>query len=293
MVEEVTSQEQYQPVVSRIRSQRSDISLERNIVASSGHKGESDCCPTLSNKPDTPPWLGDEMSQERPQPLESRMRSQRSDMRAEENSVASSGRRGGESDRRSTPTTARLTRRPWLGDGVFQEQPKPVVKSPTPLSQKSDTKPVGNAGASSEHRGGSDHCSTPTWADTPVVATEEVPSGEVPLHEVLSQEQSKPTVNPSTPPSQNSHLNSGGNAGGSSDHRGRSGRCCSTPTMADIPCGYGKVTSQGQPIPVSVSRIRSLQRSDTNSGGDVGADSGHRGGGNLYSTLTGVDTSRC
>ena len=222
------------------------------------------------------------MSQERPQALVSRMRSQRSDMRAEGNSVPSSGHRGGGSDRRSTPTTARLTRRPWLGAEAFQEKPKPVVKSLTPLSQKSDTKPVGNAGASSEHGGGSDHCSTPTRADTPLVATEEV----------LSQEQPKPTVNPSTSPSQNSHLNSGGNASGSSEHRGRSDRCCSTPTMADIPCGNGKVTSQGQPIPVPVSRIRSLQRSDTNLRGDVGADSGHQGGGNLYSTLTRADTSR-
>ena len=106
-LEDVSSQEKHQPVVSRMRSQRSDMKIEGNMVASSGHRGGSDRCPTLS-RPDTPPWLGDEMSQERPQ-LVSRMRSQRSDIKAEGNSVATSGHRGGGSDRRSTPTTARLT----------------------------------------------------------------------------------------------------------------------------------------------------------------------------------------
>ena len=225
---EVTSQEQHQPVVSRISSQ-SNIKLEGNIVASSGHKGGSDCCSTL-NRPDTIPWPGDE---------------------------------------------------------AFQEQPKPVVKSRTPLSQKSDTKPVVNAGASSEHGGGGDHCSTP-----PPLAIEEVLPEEVPLHDVLLQEQPKPAVKPSTPPSQNSHLNSGGNAGGSPELRGESDRC-STPTMADIPCGYGKETLQGQTQPGAISRMRSSQRNDTNSGGDVGGNSGHRSGGNLYSTPTRADASRC
>ena len=50
---EETSQEQHQPVVSRIRSQRSDIKSEGNIVASSGHRGGSNRCLTL-NRPDTP-----------------------------------------------------------------------------------------------------------------------------------------------------------------------------------------------------------------------------------------------
>ena len=174
----------------------------------------------------------------------------------------------------------------WLGEVTSQEQDQPVV-SRIPLSQKSDTKPVVNAGARSEHRGGSDHCSTP-----PPLATEEVLPEEVLLHEALLQEQSKPVVKPSTPPSQNSHLNSGGNARGSSELGGESDRC-STPPMADIPCGYGKVSLQGQARPGAVSRMRSSQRNDTNSGGDVGGNSGHQSGGDLYSTPTWADASRC
>ena len=107
------------------------------------------------------------------------------------------------------------------------------------------------------------------------------------LGEEALQEQARPVAESPIPSSQTSHLYSAGNAGGS---RGGSDRC-STPTMADIP-GYGKVTLQGQPPPGAVSRIRSSQMSDTNSGGDVGGNSGHRGGGNLYSTPTRADTSR-
>ena len=231
-----------------------------------------------------PLWLGEVTSQEQHQPVVSRTPSQRSDIKSEENIVACSRHKGG-SD--CCPTLNKPDTPPWLGDEAFQELPKPVVKSRTPLSQKSDTKSVVNAGASSEHGGGSDHCSA-----SPSLATEVLPE-EVLLHDVLLQEQPKPAVKPSIPPSQNSHLNSGGNAGGSSDHRGRSGRCCSTPTMADIACGYGKVTLQGQTQPGAISRMLSSQRNDTNSGGDVGGNSGHRSGGNLYSTPTWADASRC
>ena len=112
------------------------------------------------------------------------------------------------------------------------------------------------------------------------------------LGESASPEQLRPVIKSPILSSQQSYLNSGGNADGSSEHRGGSDRC-STPTMVDMPHGYGEVTLQGQPSPVLVSRIRSLQRSDTNSEGDVGGSSRHGSGGNLYSTPTRADTSRC
>jgi hypothetical protein len=108
------------------------------------------------------------------------------------------------------------------------------------------------------------------------------------LGEEASQEQPRPVVEVPILSPHKSHLNSGGNAGGSSDHRGENNRR-NTPTMADMPRGYGEVTSQGQLQPVSVSRIRSSQRADTNSGGDAGGNSGHRGGSDLYSTTTRAD----
>ena len=232
----------------------------------------------------TSPWLGEVTSQEQHQPDASRIRSQKSDIKSEGNIVAGSGHRGGGSDHCSTPTTARLTCLSWLGEGALQERPLPDAKSPTP-SQNSDINLVENG-----HGGGSNCCSQPTRADapldTPPVATEEVLA-----EEVLLQEQPKPTVKPSTPPSQNSHLNPEGNAGGSSKHGGGSDRC-STPTMADMSRCYGEVMSQGQPRPAPVSRIRSLQRGDTNSRGNVGGNSGHRGEGNLYNTPTRADASR-
>ena len=50
--------------------------------------------------------------------------------------------------------------------------------------------------------------------------------------------------------------------------------------------GYDKVSLQGQPRPGAVSRMRSSQMNDTNSGGDTGANSGRRGGSELNSTPT-------
>jgi hypothetical protein len=158
---ELTSQEQLRAVVvTRIpSSQMSVINSEGNAGGSSGHGGDSDRCRTVT-RADT-----SVTSQERSQPLVSRIRSQRSDIKKEGNTVASS-RHKGRSDRCSTPTTARLTCPPWLGEGTLQERPQPAVKSaPTPLSQKSDIKSVGNG-----HGGGSDRCSKPTRADTAPVA---------------------------------------------------------------------------------------------------------------------------
>jgi hypothetical protein len=107
-------------------------------------------------------FLGEVASEERTRPAAvSRMRSsQMGDLKSEGNAVASSGHRG-ESHRCSTLTTARLTRPPWLGEETSRERPQPAVKSPTPLSQKSDIKPVGNG-----HGGESDRCSKLTRADT-------------------------------------------------------------------------------------------------------------------------------
>lgn len=97
--------------------------------------------------------------------------------------------------------------------------------------------------------------------------------------EALQEQPPRPVAESPIPSSQKSYLYSAGSAGGS---RGRSDRC-STPTMADIPRGYGEVTLQGQTRPGAVSRMRS---SDTNSGGDAGGNSGHRGRSEPYSTPT-------
>ena len=152
----------------------------------------------------------------------------------------------------------------------MQELPRPAVKLPTLSSQNSDTKLV-----ISRHGGGSDHYSKPTRAD--MLWLEEA-----------SQEQPGLVVRPPILSSQQSYLNLGGNDDGSSEHKGRSDRC-SAPIMADMPLGYGEVALQGQPRPVVVSRIRSSQRSDTNSGGDAGGSSGYRGGSDRYDTPTKAD----
>ncbi|KAN0136297.1 hypothetical protein V8E53_005902 [Lactarius tabidus] len=132
---EVTLQEQLQPVVvARTRSsQRSAINSEGDAGGSSGNRGEV-------------------TSQERPQPLLSRIRSQRSDIKTEGNTVASSGHRGEEAS---------------------QERPRPVGEAPTLSSQKSYLSSGGNTGGSSDHRGGNNHCITPTklWLTYPMATT--------------------------------------------------------------------------------------------------------------------------
>jgi hypothetical protein len=60
--------------------------------------------------------------------------------------------------------------------------------------------------------------------------------------------------------------------------------------MSPVPRDYGEVTLQEQSRPSAASRIRSSQRSDINSGGGAGGNSGHKGGSDRRSPPTRADT---
>ena len=142
-------------------SEKSNINSRENAVTGSGHRGEDDRrgTPTRAD-----PWLGEEASQEQPEPVVEppTPSSQNSNIHSGEKASASSesGHRGG------TRVTIlahlpSLTHTPWPREDALQEQPEQpqhVVEPPTPSSQNSETNLGRNAGVSLGHRGGSDRC---------------------------------------------------------------------------------------------------------------------------------------
>ena len=158
------------------------------------------------------------------------------------------------------------------GKVTLQEQLRPFAESPIPSSQKSYLYPAGDAGGS---RGGSDCCDMTTKAD-------------MWLRKVTLQEQAEPVAVSRVHSSRKVDIDSGRGAGGNSGQNGGSDRC-DTPTKADM--RLWKVTLQEQAGPVAVSRIRSSQKGDINSGRGAGGDSGQKGGSGRRSSPNRSDTA--
>ena len=158
----VTLQEQAGPVVvARIRSsQMGDINSGRDAGGNSGRKGGGGR--STPNSADTYPWPGDDVLQERPQPVVRPPASSHINSGEMAGVSSESGLRG-RSDR--CTHSLGLTRCPWLAEVTPQDRPLPAARSPTPSSQKSDIKLVGNTGGGSGRRSGSDCHRTPTRAD--------------------------------------------------------------------------------------------------------------------------------